>query len=211
MRLLSRSVPALYRYALPLVLALASSAVIAREPVSARSVIAISVRVHLVRSSTDDSMQTTLTVADIRRIFDKVNRVWSQAGIRLEIESVVETQAAALLPIDDVPEQVRIKTAIPQAALSRTAVDVCYVKSIRPNGFYYGEPIVVKDTAELREVPGGLDEPLPRVTSHEIGHALGLNHRQDVVNLMASGTTGFELNEAEIQIARDAAGKYPEK
>jgi predicted Zn-dependent protease len=60
----------------------------------------------------------------------------------------------------------------------------------------------------LREVPGGLDEPLPRVTSHEIGHALGLEHRQDTTNLMQSGTTGFSLNEAEIATARGKVSAY---
>jgi predicted Zn-dependent protease len=49
---------------------------------------------------------------------------------------------------------------------------------------------------------------LPRVTSHEIGHALGLKHRQDKTNLMQSGTTGFSLNDAEIAAARAIAEEY---
>ncbi len=57
-------------------------------------------------------------------------------------------------------------------------------------------------------VPRRGSGPLPRVTSHEIGHALSLNHRQDRTNLMASGTTGFSLNEAEIKAAREMAAKF---
>lgn len=172
-------------------------------------IISLPVRIHLVQSDTIPSMHTTLAESDIRRIFGKVNKVWAQAGIRFEIESVGPTIAIALKPeMESKPEFERVHAMIPKERLSPTALDVCYVKQVKPNGFYYGEPIVVKDTASLREVPGGLDEPLPRVTSHEIGHALGLKHRQDTTNLMASGTTGFSLNDAEIAIAREKAQQH---
>ena len=75
------------------------------------------------------------------------------------------------------------------------------------NGIYFPEGIFVKDTASLRPVTGGLDEPIPRVTSHELGHALSLPHRQDTTNLMASGTTGRWLNHDEVQQARAVALK----
>lgn len=169
----------------------------------------VPVRVHLVQSATVPAMHTTLTEADVRRIFGKVNTVWAQAGIRFAIESIVRTEAAALTEeLAQKPEFTRVKTMIPKASLSATALNVCYVQQVTPNGFFAGEIIVVKDTARLRPVEGGLDEPLPRVTSHEIGHALSLNHRQDTTNLMASGTTGFSLNEAEIRAAREKAKTF---
>jgi len=56
-------------------------------------------------------------------------------------------------------------------------------------------------------VKDGVDEPIPRVTAHELGHAFTLKHRQSVTNLMASGTSGWTLNEAEIKQVRTAAGK----
>ncbi|CAN5895905.1 hypothetical protein BH11VER1_BH11VER1_02200 [soil metagenome] len=169
-------------------------------------VITLPVRVHLMQSETLPAMQTTLTEEDIRRIFGKVNKVWAQAGIQFEIESIGPTQALELKPEMRLkPEFERVHSLIPKERLSATAIDVCYVKEVTPNGFYYGEPIVVKDIASLREVPGGLDEPLPRVTAHEIGHALGLKHRQDTTNLMQSGTTGFSLNADEITTARAKA------
>ena len=169
-------------------------------------IITLPVRIHLVQSDDTPAMHTTLVEADVRRIFGKVNMIWAAAGIQFEIESIVQTKATALKPEMRLkPEFDRVHAMIPKERLCATAIDVCYVKEVRPNGFYYGEPVVVKDTAKLREVPGGIDEPLPRVTAHEIGHALGLKHRQETTNLMQSGTTGYSLNDTEISIARAKA------
>ena len=184
----------------------------AAEPVaqadSLREIV-VPVRVHLVQSAGIPAMHTTLAESDVRRIFGKVNMVWSQAGVRFEIESIVHTEAVVPSPeAEKKDEFARVKAMIPKASLSGTALNVCYVKEVKPNGFFAGDIIVVKDTASLRAVEGGIDEPLPRVTSHEIGHALSLSHRQDTTNLMASGTTGFSLNDAEIQAAREKAKTF---
>ena len=176
------------------------------SPPALHPIITLPVRVHLVQSATMPDMHTTLAEADIRRIFGKVNSIWAQAGIAFEIESIEPTTAVELKPEMRLKSEFEcVHSMIPKERLSAEAIDICYVKEVKPNGFYYGEPIVVKDTAKLKEVPGGLDEPLPRVTSHEIGHALGLKHRQDTTNLMQSGTTGFSLNDAEIATARAKA------
>lgn len=172
-------------------------------------VITLPVRIHLMQSSSIPDMHTTLVEADVQRVMDKVNKVWAQAGIQFEIESILPAEAVPMPEENRLKSEfVRVKSMVPKEVLSATGIDICYVKKVKPNGFFYGEPIVVKDTASLREVPGGLDEPLPRVTSHEIGHALGLSHRQDTTNLMQSGTTGFSLNAEEIVTARAKAQEY---
>ena len=172
-------------------------------PAETVPVITLPVRVHLVQSKTIPAMQTTLMDADVKRVMAKVNRIWSQAGIQFEIESIGPTTTLESPPdLRLKSEYARVKALIPASRLSATAIDVCYVKEIGPNGFYSGGLIVVKDTAQLGEVSGGIDEPLPRVTAHELGHALGLKHRQESTNLMQSGKTGFLLNAAEIAIAR---------
>jgi hypothetical protein len=100
------------------------------------------------------------------------------------------------------------KALIPPRTRDFVGFRVYYIHQFDVNGIYYGNrEAMVKETARLRQVPGGIDEPLPRVTSHELGHGLTLPHRQDNTNLMASGTTGTTFNEAEIAQARTAAKK----
>ncbi len=163
----------------------------------------VPLRIHLLSSSDTPALQTTLTESDITRILGKMNRVWAQAGIRFHVESFVHEEALPLANADaELPARIPLKTR------SSTALNVYYVKQLDVNGFYTQRGIFVRDTAALRPVEGGIDEPIPRVTSHEIGHALSLPHRQDTTNLMASGTTGTLLNDAEIQQAREAARKF---
>ncbi len=166
----------------------------------------VPLRVHLLSSEDTPALQTTFTEADLARVLPKMNRVWAQAGIQFRIESVVREAA---LPRDhpDVRNPRDLPGRMPRASRASTAFDVYFVKQLDVNGFYTPRGIFVQDTAALHRVAGGIDEPIPRVTAHELGHALSLPHRQDTTNLMASGTTGTLLNAAEIQQARAAARK----
>ncbi len=167
------------------------------------------VRVHLLSAKGSPAIYTALTEKDIARILGKLNGVWAQAGLHFYLESLVREEAnhqetdaqRPTLPGSGLLE------LRPDASKAAGMFHIYYVKEMSNNGIYFPEAIFVKDTAALRKVEGGIDEPLPRVTSHELGHALGLPHRQDTTNLMASGTTGAWLNEAEINEAREAARK----
>ncbi len=167
--------------------------------------IVVPVRIHLVQSESNADLATTLTDEDINRIMGKVNMIWAQARIRLPIESIVKTTALDIKPPDKEKGYSWVMALMPKTNLLEKGINVYYVKNLQPNGFYSRGFIYVKDTARLQPVEGGLDEPIPRVTSHEIGHALGLPHRQDVTNLMASGKSGYSLNQAEIEITRAKA------
>ncbi len=169
----------------------------------------VPVRVHLLRSKDVDALNARIGEADVRRLFGKINRIWNMAGLAMDVESIVDEEAAAA-GFDPAKGPEAWKAARPEASRAPGLLHVYYVHHLEMNGIYMGpEAIFVKDTAALRPARGGVDEPMPRVTSHEIGHALGLPHRQDTINLMASGTTGWSINDDEIARVRAWAGRQP--
>ncbi len=194
---------------------LSGAVVAAAEPSTPRYVfddfLLAPVRVHLLAGPEASHLSTTLTGADVSRILGKINLVWAQAGLQFYLESLVteEPRNAELFPHPEMADGFRWMLELrPRPSQSNNVIHLYYVKHMPGNGVYLGEAIFVKDTASLKPVPGGIDEPIPRVTAHELGHALDLEHRQNVTNLMASGTTGTGLNDEEIRRAREAAGKY---
>lgn len=168
-----------------------------------------------------------LTDDDLKRIVGKVNVVWASAGIYWNLEKIEELPAENLarlklaeLADENADAEAKTTTKKPHAlfrviipAATRKGFDgfrVYYIHDFDVNGVYFGRrEAIVKETAALRSVKGGIDEPLPRVTSHELGHALGLPHRQDRFNLLASGTSGTLLNTNEIVITRENAANNP--
>ena len=168
------------------------------------------VRVHLLAAKQCDTIQTTLLETDITRILGKVNGVWAQAGLHFFLESVVREEASHQESYklaargEDHSQLLELR---PPESKATNMFHIYFLKEMGVNGIFFPDGMFVKDTASLRTVADGLDEPLPRVTSHELGHAFGLSHRQDNTNLMASGTTGAWLNEEEIKQAREAARK----
>jgi hypothetical protein len=170
------------------------------------SVITLKVHAHLVRSKTNPRLQTSLTEKEVRVLFEEVNAIWAQAGIRFELEGVDSLQALEITPKRwFVKDRNWVKSAIPTQQFSPTAINVCFVKDMGPNGFFYGEPVVVCENPEFNKVSGGAASIVARVTAHELGHVLFLQHRQERTNLMASGKNGVTLNSYEIKDARKRA------
>jgi len=173
----------------------------------------IPLRAHILSATDLPSVRCALTDADIRRVVGKVNAIWHKAGIHWALDPIVHEpaanqdrfQAERAAGTGDSLELCKILA--PDASRSEDGVDVYYIHAFAANGVYLGDRIAfVQETAQLRPVPGGSDEPLPRVTAHELGHALGLPHRQARTNLLASGTTGTILNQAEVDRVRRRAG-----
>ncbi len=172
-------------------------------------------RIHLLRSKTVPELNTRLQDSDARRILGKINGIWKQAGLQFYAESILSEEAGnqeLYASLGENRTEGHLRLIRPRASLSKDTFHLYYIRQMRPNGICFNSSyqlLFVKDTAELNQVPGGIDEDLPRVSAHEIGHALELEHRQAVFNLMASGTTGTSLNEAEVATSRAAAQKLP--
>ncbi len=173
----------------------------------------VPVRVHLLRAKASEELNTRLRAVDITRIFSKINaKIWSQAGIQLRLESLVDEPARGqefYAALGENRTEAHLLRTRPEATLGAGLIHVYFIHQMSPNGiFMRRDGIFVKDTAFLRPIEGGLDEPLPRVTAHEVGHALTLPHRQDETNLMQSGTTGYLLNAQEVEQARASAAQF---
>ncbi|WP_435021642.1 Matrixin [Tundrisphaera sp. TA3] len=183
--------------------------------------VVIPIRVHLLSATDLPEVDCRLEDADIHRVLGKVNGIWQPAGIHWGLEALIREPAArqdAFRKAREADEEAAgrpaplglLRQLVPAESRGPGGIDVYYVHEFEANGVYLGNRTAfVKDTARLRKVEGGIDEPLPRVTAHELGHALGLAHRQDTFNLLASGTTGTGLNAEEIRTARDKARVLP--
>jgi hypothetical protein len=179
---------------------------------AAEHLLVVPAEVHLLQSPHSRSVGTTLHEKDVARIISKANRIWHQAGIVLDVTAVTKPAAVSDTMLPDAPlASGSVRVLRPKETRTEGTLHIFFVRSMDVNGIYTGrDGIFVQQEARLREVEGGIDEPLPRITSHEIGHALGLRHRQDRTNLMASGTTGTLLNEEEIATARAVAKGWKE-
>jgi len=179
----------------------------------------VPLRVHILTATDLPEIDCALTDTDIHRILGKVNTIWHQAGIHWGLEALIREPAArqeefkkrkiahrdrAGPPLGVYPR------LVPVGSKTKEGFHIYYIHQFSVNGVYLGDATAfVQETARLRQVEGGIDEPLPRVTAHELGHALDLPHRQERTNLLASGTTGTTLNAAEVERAREAARETP--
>lgn len=171
-------------------------------------------RIHILQSTELEDLHCDLKPSDAEEMLSGVNEIWRQAGLQFYAEMIRQEPAAGarlLKELGDGRTLNHLQLVRPRDSRSPHAFHLYLLREMEPNGICFREShelLFVKQTARLWHVEGGMKSFLPRVGAHEIGHALGLPHRQHRINLMASGTTGISLNEAEIETARERAMRH---
>jgi hypothetical protein len=157
-----------------------------------------------VGTSPSSELSSERDAASMMQMLERMQAIWDQAGIELVIHSVTRISA----PSDALIDLSRGDTSAFLSSLYEGSIEVpdpgalngFYVRSLgRINGLTpFGSRVFF-----VTDEPSVHDE---RVSSHEIGHILGLHHEtSDSGRLMFSGTNGMELADDEIGAARYAA------
>jgi hypothetical protein len=149
----------------------------------------------------DNSSQRTKD--ELTAVYQRVNEIWSQANIVFEIQTIERMELPA------VPLQAVLNGDF-QPFFNSLGREIDIPNPSLLNGFYSqsigGSNGIAPFGTRLffvMDTPSVHDE---RVTSHEIGHILGLHHvPDDPGRLLYSGTNGMTLSPEEISVARYAA------
>jgi hypothetical protein len=149
------------------------------------------------------ALTSSRTVEELEAVYEKVDGIWAQAGIRFE----VRTSQRVSVPHALLQDVVRGRFGPFFNAVGQTfdlpdpsMLNAFYAREIGgPNG-------ITPSGSRLffvNDRPSVHDE---RVTSHEIGHILGLHHTLlDTGRLLYPGTNGMALTDEEITVARYVA------
>ena len=170
------------------------------------------VRVIALRSEEAEALDSSLSDEQITARFDEVNRIWKQANIRFEIESIVRPQAQ---------QAASFQAAIDSGAKKAQSL----LSQIYPSDQVLDEGWTVVLLEDFGAMPPGVFscvsglvfaaryfgkqkiEAPTNVLAHELGHALNLPHLcGQGENLMcATGKQPEKLNQAQIDDARSQA------
>jgi hypothetical protein len=186
---------------------------VAQQAQAPEPFVIVPLRVHILASRELPFCDCKLRDSDVTRVVGKLNMIWRPAGIYFGLESIVHDQAtnsdrvrvlariSGGLPLND------LQLLLPKENRAFDGFQAYFFHELPLNGRYLGDDIViVQEQAQLNEVKGGIDEPLPRVLGFTLGTALALEPRAaPLSSLLALGTTGIELEKRDIERARRVA------
>ena len=145
------------------------------------------VRVHVI-SENGSLLDADISNEEIYELFQNANKVWKQAEIEWQIESIQDFEFTnhnditdfLNNPVDLEEGRKLLVNGVPEKDLLKNGWNVYIVGSLGPSGGVFLREISVV----IFPVNGkfGLH---PQILAHELGHSLGLNHvRPDGKNLM---------------------------
>ena len=188
---------------LAVILCACSAVEAAPEPTAdTTEVITLPVSIYILDDDTG-ALSSGRTLNEIQGIFDNVDWIWRQAHISFDVKTIqrltlptVYLRAIALGNFEPLFGATQGDVFIPEPSL----LNAFYAQYIGgPNG-------IALSNANMFFITDNPSVYHERVTSHEIGHLLGLHHTlSDTNRLMYQGTNGMNLNEDEIRIARATA------
>jgi len=160
-----------------------------------KNVISVPVDVYIVKY-TDESLSSSRDEENILEVFDNVNILWKQAGIKVNIRKIKIVVVKDSTNYYDLNKLLLYMSQFGYYNQSR--INAYFAQTLHgSNGIAFpGNRIMVADRTSVYDF---------RATSHEIGHVLSLIHVGPISRLMARGVNGFELIEEEIDTARENA------
>jgi hypothetical protein len=201
------------RIALFAVLVLASSRLAGAQEIPAEQFVIVPLRVHVLMAPDIDKANCKLTDADIARVAGHINGIWNKASIHFGVESIVHEEVEQQerfritneLGGGDTGEG-EIRLLLPRASRTFDGVHVYYFHELPYNSSFVGDDTVfAREAPQLRQVKGGSDDAVARVTARALGNLLGLTGDPEPRNLMGNGTTGILLDDSQAEAARKIA------
>jgi len=168
--------------------------------------IVISLTLHVVKSTagSDDPQSSRRTKADLEQIGAGINQIWAQANVVFDPITVTEIEF---------PPEILQDVAVnhdTRRFLQQLGQGIVMDRPGTINGFYIfdanGVAGYTPQPSQVFFIADQLPSPAERVSAHEIGHVLRLDHPSSPeANLMTAGTGSQALTAAQMQTARQAA------